>query len=202
MNLLSLIEHTRRHILDDAVSGHFRWDDLSITRWLNEAERRFAKGTRCFVDRTSDFTSVLLDAGEDAATLDPRVIRVLRVYDATGSELRKMQTHSWYPRAPSQPRAWSQYHDEISFFPATDAVASFSMLVERLPLQDMTSDTDTPEIPEQYHEMLCDWAGYRAMSSPDMQSQPDYNQQSPALYAKFSRSLEEARREYYQQRRG
>jgi hypothetical protein len=64
----------------------------------------------------------------------------------------------------------------------------------------MAADTDTPEIPEDYHLSLCDWAAYRALDNND----PDGGAMvdgSP-FRAKFEMAVRDAKRDVYWMRTG
>jgi len=94
-------------------------------------------------------------------------------------ELRPSYAPSLYPwpdlstpPANQQPRMYSTQEGtkKIEFGPTPDAVYTIILRVARLPLSPLsTSDlTASPEIPEEYHLDLCDWAAYLALSEPEV----------------------------------
>lgn len=85
MNLGELLTELRENILHDrsdqiAGASDYMWSDDTLVRYINEAQRRFARRSRVLRDRTTpqccQFTTV---AGQDQYTLDQSVISVISV---------------------------------------------------------------------------------------------------------------------------
>lgn len=83
MNLGELISELRDNILhdrSDRVSGSsdYLWDDATLVRYINEAQRRFARKSFCLRDaQTDDVCKFTLKAGQDEYTLHPSIIAVI-----------------------------------------------------------------------------------------------------------------------------
>ena len=147
MTLGSLLDELRSNILHDksdqvaGSSSDYLWDDTTLVRYINEAQRRFARRSLCIRDNTttavSQFTTV---TGQSVYTLDPSVIAVLSVrmtgdtQDIPRAGHAAFNTYSnpdpYYFDAsqletipPGKPLAWSS-DDNIT----ADANGSFSVV--------------------------------------------------------------------------
>ena len=202
MTLTELIAHTRNYIIDDAAASRVRWEDAALTGWLNEAEQRFARTTRCFIDGDSDITTVTIPAGSARCELDPLILDVLQVHNTSGMKLRKQSARAMVPTRTGGPMYWAQRSSVLVVDLLADEDTVLRLLVHRLPLANMEFAVDEPEIPLQFHSYLCDWAGYRAASAPDMRNDLEYENLSQMLYEKWEREVGEAAREFYRDYRG
>lgn len=89
MKLSDLLDELRRNILNDRsdrVSGSsdYLWEDATLVRYINEAQRRFA--VRAYVIRdatTPEVVNVTLVAGVTQYTLHPSIIGVISAKVAT-----------------------------------------------------------------------------------------------------------------------
>lgn len=81
MTLDDLLTELRENVLHDRSSqidgdSDKLWSDTTLIRYLNEAERRFARKTCCIVDKSSDITRFVTVAGYDEYVLDKSVIAI------------------------------------------------------------------------------------------------------------------------------
>lgn len=60
-------------------------------------------------------------------------------------------------------------NDTITFVQAPGTAGTARLVVSRLPLMPFTLQTQ-PEIPERYHEQICDWAAHLAFKKPDTET--------------------------------
>ena len=181
MNLQELVNHTRCNILRDTAVPSL-WTDSEILRYLNQAVKEFAIRTHDIVDDTTpevvDFVTVI---GQQVYDLHPSIITVNEVgiveYDLTDpqnpvetnySELHD-RTRRQLRRRYSKGRPCSYTAQvrtqSIRLDPIPDAVYNVEMVVARKPLQDMSHEKHVPEIDEQYHLNLCDFAAFRCLSN-------------------------------------
>ena len=85
MRLGDLLSELRENILHDrskqiAGSSDFLWSDTTLIRYINEAQRRFARRTLCIRDKnTPQCCQITTVAGQDEYPLDPSVIAVMSV---------------------------------------------------------------------------------------------------------------------------
>lgn len=169
MTLDELITHLRTRILRDKAVPPL-WSSEELTVYLNEAQDQFARRTHCLADSTSAFTFVETEVGTTTYELDPRIVFVKEVAMPDGRLLqdmsRKRLGRSW---GNARPRAYSMDASmrvmRLSCPP--DAVYELDLLVARKPLEALEADDDVPEIDEDYHLALCDWAAYRALRNND-----------------------------------
>ena len=206
MNTGDLLTELRENILHDrsdqvaGVSDRL-WSDETLMRYMNEAQRRFARHSLIIRDSTSDATKVTLVAGQDTYVLDPSVLAVISARYATDRVDLARSGHSALGtyRTPDplffdpsqlatlQPGKVLAYatdesvstddNDSVSVvtlkvYPAPDAAqagAVIQMRIVRLPMEPLSLEAlkATPEIPEDHHLDMLDWAAYLALRIVD-----------------------------------
>lgn len=170
MNLGELIEHTRKRILRDAAKPPL-WSDEELTLYFNEAQDQFARRTHCLLDEESDFTVLETEVGVRLYTLDERIVYVSEMLHEDGTHVRQ-GLRSRMNRGSAQ--AKSRYFStdakvrQIRLYPEPDDVYTIQMLVARKPLERLAVAADEPEIDEDYHITLCEWAAHRALRNNDV----------------------------------
>ena len=172
MNLAELLEHVRVSYLRDSEAP-FLWPAKELIRYLNEAQRIFARHTHCITDDSSPFTTLTTASTTPSYHLDPRIVYVYEVYNDTGRRLGRTNRQKLPVTVhESKPTHYTldAGQSKIRFGPVPDDEYEFTMLVARLPLQDMTQKHHVPEIPEEYHMALCDYAAYMAVRNNDTES--------------------------------
>lgn len=222
MNLAELLDELRVNILNDRSdrtggASDYLWTDATLTRYINEAQRRFArKGLVIRDGKTADCCEVTLVAGQTEYTLHPSVLAVIsaKVEDAA-TDLRRVghsvidtyqppdalyfDVNQLVAMSPGAPIAFTtdetlSTDDNDSFaavslrvFPAPSAAEAGTVLklrVIRLPLDKLTSGTQVPEIPEDHHLEMLDWAAYLALRIVD------HDAGDPRRAAEFAQSFE------------
>jgi hypothetical protein len=196
MTLEELLEGTR-YIVDDLVVP-YQWSSEILTRYLNEAVDLLARRTFCLVDSEDVSTRLTTVAGQTRYELDPTVLTVVAVEDAEGIPLRPQWSTRRASVATGKPRGYSTRPGPRALYlwPTPDDAYEFQMLVARRPASVMTNLTDEPEIPEEFHLGLCDFAAYRAW----MMADPDGVNLKAGLaaQARWDLHLRDAKRELYQ----
>jgi hypothetical protein len=207
MTLGELLEELRVNILGDRsarVEGDtdLLWSDATLVRYINEAQRRFARHGLVLRDGTSpDASRVTLVAGRTHYTLHPSVLAVMSAKrDQDVSDLvrtgysalqafRQPDPQYFDPNAfatlpPGKPLAFStddylgaDDNDSLAavtlrIYPEPTAAYAGNIIrlrVLRLPLENLVLDnlTATPEIPEDHHLEMLDWAAYLALRIVD-----------------------------------
>ena len=169
MTLNELLRHLRYNLLRDVTEPHL-WGVDEMTRVLNEAQGLFARRTHILTDDSSDLTVLKLKPGKPRYQLDPRIIHVLEVRDDTGRLLMDRRRRQ-LPRSlgEGKPLAYTlgSGASSIRVSPAPDDEYEYEMLVARRPKKGLTMGHEEPEIPEEYHLTLCDWAAYRLLRNND-----------------------------------
>lgn len=227
MNVAELLDELRGGILRDTtslISGNsdLLWTDDRLVSYINQAHIRFCKRTQILRDNTTPtVTQITLVAGQSEYTLDKSVLAVLSVRYNTDTvnlprasveilDTRAPVNYPWFDvntnvaLPPGRPRAWTtdQAFRTFRVYPAPTATEEGTVIymrVARLPLVALTvNDTfAVPEVPEEYHFDLLEWAAFKALSNmdPDSGNVPlDVSQMSPADKHKvnFDRAVDEA----------
>lgn len=196
MSLEELLEELRENILRDVSDevGHsqdsYLLDDRSLVRYIEEGVVKFAVGTLCIRDETTpDVTRIRLSPGVDSYALDPRVIAVFgarvghvnlrrTTYSGmtSGADVAySTSIEDWGRQQTNCAPRWF-YTDRESGklgvwpVPGEDVVGVDLILrVARKPLRKLEA-TDLkaePEIPDEYHLDILEWAAWRALRNHD-----------------------------------
>lgn len=191
-----LLKHLSTNILRDrpsTITGGVNvplWPDETLIRYLNSAERFFARRTWCIKDNsTPAITQLSLTAVLGASyTLHKSVLKVLSARLSTEqTDLVRLTHGEMHPRTDYNPYPWPSsssivtpgkpfYYStdeatrKIEFLPAPDGNYTVLLRVARLPSADLSLSAlaATPEIPEEYHLDLCEWAAYLALKERDV----------------------------------
>lgn len=172
------------------------WSDDALMRYMNEAQQLFCRETLSLLDATtSDITRITLVAGQAEYPLSPKVINVYSagiegegrdmvhaghslVDQRTGAQPLTSDIAFADPVAPAKvsecPTVYTTDEDTLTFrvYPeASDKCDGrvVRLRVARLPVKDLSLDNldASPEIREEYHLGMLDWAAYRALSNHD-----------------------------------
>lgn len=207
MTLSDLLDELREGMLNDRTdrvegTGDYLWTDKRLIRYINEAQRRFARRSLILRDGTTpEVTQITLVAGQTVYELHKSVIAVISARNQNGRTDLVRVGHSllnayrntsetWidpnrYYGSPPGPAvaystdealdtddtgSWSSVMLRVYPTPrAEDAGTVLSLRVVRLPINELTEDTLTavPEVPEDYHLDMLDWAAYLALRIDD-----------------------------------
>lgn len=179
MNLNALIQHTRCAVLRDTALPYL-WSDTELLLYLNEAEADFARRTHCLNDDTSTFTTFTTIAEQAVYELDRRIIFIADagIIETAADEA---ETRSWHPLrdgtrgqvkrtfSPGRPSCYTAQvsRHTLRLSPVPDAEYVVQLAVARRPLRRLAYPKDLPEIDEDYHLTLCDYAAWRALNNND-----------------------------------
>lgn len=216
MKLSELLEELRVGILHDdsaliAGDSDQLWPDAALTRYINEAQRRFA--LKALVLR--DTLTIQLAAGQDEYPLEPNVISVISAkYAGDNADLARAghsqfdtyhspDTYFWDPSqlstlSPGKIVAWSsdEYVSDdgdgrisVVMFraypvPAAPYTSTVRLRVVRLP-EDLVDADDECELPQIHHIEMLDWAAYLALRTVDL------DEGAPARALEFRQSFEQ-----------
>lgn len=177
MNLGDMMGHLRCNILRDQASPYL-WSDTELLRYINEAHNIFARRTHALTDDYSDFTTFVTVAGQQSYSLDKRIVFIAEmgiVTDNGDGELsycelpdrtRKQLRNSYIQGRPQLHNA-QVASQKVRFYPVPDDVYTIVMLVARKPLKQLVNTKDSPEIDEDYHLALVDYAAAKALANND-----------------------------------
>jgi len=204
MNLGELLDELRNGMLrdrSDQISGpsDYLWSDQTLIRYINEAQRRFARLGLVLRDAsTPECCEVDLVAGQTLYPLHKSVISVISAkYPGDVGDLGRtghasLNTHPMPDRRffnpgylsrlpPGKVLAFTtdeaiQKSDDGSMSvvtlrvfpePSSDFATPLNLRVVRLPIEPLCDMQDTPEIPEDHHLEMLDWAAYLALRISD-----------------------------------
>lgn len=168
MNGAELVVETRALLRDRATP--YLWKDDEILRYLNEAEREFARLTHCLHDY--NFYSIETVIGLTYYELDNKILSVLQA-QVEGEECPMtrvttlMRYHS--TTATGTPRRFATSPSKptyLSVYPAPDAAYIINLLTAILPSTDIDAD-NTPSVDEEYHLRLAVGAAAKCLSHSD-----------------------------------
>lgn len=169
------------------------WSDATLVRYLRDAEEKFVAGTLCLRDSlTPAVSTITLVSGQADYVLDKRVIDIYNAQFIGADNNRTLLTPSSYgtragslgeltpnvamcdPQETGQPRLYYTDRDTgmVGFYPipGDDQVPyTIRLQVARRPLNPLNAnDLDaSPEIPDEYHLDLVEWACWRALRNHD-----------------------------------
>lgn len=194
MKLEELLDELRGNILRDVSdevggqNGGALWSDRTLVRYIEDGVVRFAVQTCCLRDDTTpELTQITLQAGVDQYALDPRVIAVLSAR-FPGAYFLSRTTYgglfsnrgdltSGNPVRDSYAGCPRQFYTDrqtghLGVFPTPGGQEdgkAIHLRVARKPLAPLTTNDlkAVPEIPEEYHLDVLDWAAYRALRNHD-----------------------------------
>lgn len=224
MKLADLLTELRENILhdrSDRVEGgdDYLWTDVTLVRYINEAQRRFARRGLIIRDKSNDeATLVTLVAGQRDYTLNQSVLSVISArYEDDASDLSRIGRSAINTFAPPDDRFWDvnslaqatpgrpnvYMTDEtiglddndssgavvLTVYPtpsAAEAGRRIRLRVIRLPIEELSANrlNAYPEIPEDHHLEMLDWAAYLALRIVD------HDAGNPARAAEFRASFE------------
>lgn len=178
MNLKQLINRFRRDALD--ILDPPLCADADIIDWLNEAEREAAIRARLLLeDSNPGLCSIKVDAGAAVYRLHPKVYEIVHqsfVPDTTHApctldiitreKLDRVRPH-WRELPVADPRWLIQTDTSVRLVPTPIHGGNLRIEAYRLPMKDMCSPIDAPEIHEAHHIKLIQWGLFKAFGRPD-----------------------------------
>lgn len=151
-------------IAEDSPSNAF--DDDTLTRWINEAQRVFVRQTKVLQAKTT-FSTVANTQAYDLAS------------DVWLPRLCKYDTWVIYPMgidaiesqntAKGTPSNYAVWNNQLILWPTPTAVATVLMYYFKRPTT-LVDDADTPEIPEEFHGSLTEYTASQARSADEQGS--------------------------------
>lgn len=180
MNLGEILNRVRVEILDDPKNeefpGHNLWYDDELTAHVNWAIREACIRAKLLFDKLTDGVAVhTIASGQYSVRMSKLVLFIERAwFDGSPlavtdeDQLARCYGSSWENRT-GVPQAYYLMNNTISLFPKPLAGGELNMRVCRLPIDDLDSLGDEPEIDEQYHQDLLSGIASRAYLKQDAQ---------------------------------
>lgn len=167
----------------DAVKPYF-FTDKDVIAWLNEAEDEACERARLIFDGTNQAICKLpFNAGARFARLHPSILEVVdakwvtadtgttqalrltsRMHEETSGAFGRSSSDTGLPVLAS--------HDEgmLTLWPIPNVAGHVWLQCYRRPVSQMDQPCDSPEIQEQHHKYLIQYALHRAFEVPDAET--------------------------------
>ena len=176
MTLEELIVLYREQAFDKA-EPYFCSDEL-LTIYANEAQDEACRRGELLRSSNAAFCTVAYDAGAETVPLDPRIVRIktARVNGKTVRVVTSDQMDEMFPEWRDDSTMSTPTHliegentGELSLWPRPVLSGEVKLTVQRLPLERLVNDNDTPEIRAELHPCLVDWMLHRTHSREDQE---------------------------------
>jgi hypothetical protein len=205
MNLQELLDELRVNILNDRTdriegSSDYLWTDATLIRYINEAQRRFARQGLVIRDsKTTEVCEVTMQTGVEEYTLHQSVLAVISAKIADDTFDLRRGGHSMFDSyrapddqvfdvnqfasaAPGKPLVFSTDETLVADDNGSVSVVSMRLYpkpsadynglkvklrVVRLPIEPLKGLKQVPEVPEDHHLDMLDWAAYLALRVVD-----------------------------------
>lgn len=198
--------------LDDTESGAYLWSDDELYRYVDRAQRQFARLTNIFRDGNPVYAQITLVPDQREYSLDPVLLSIEHAYLVSSGQplaLRNSDemlaeygmTYSWR-ETTGEPRyiIRDEGIDTIQVAPIPVTADTIQLIVTRLPLKTVSADNTTLELVDDRHvDALLLYAKHLAYSKHDVET---YEADFAVKYERDFRALcEEYRQEIVRKRR-
>lgn len=175
MNAKSLKDLFRSEI-DDTVAPYL-WSDGEVAAYMDDALKMFCREVGGILDSSSSMCSVDIEVGEPFADIDQRILRVRRIQ--RDSDAKRLTLYSIEDADAEGIRLTTQQgpveivitgieQNKLRWVRVPAYADTASLMVERLPLQEITDTFKQPlEIEPQHHQHLLLWMKHRAYLKQD-----------------------------------
>ena len=190
MLVKDIIESARLDYLDDLADPP-NWDDDSLLRKINEAQRQACnRANLIYDDATPKYTRITLVSGKAGYPLNPK-LTVIEDIILNGKRIRKKTKENLDSQVPWWRTDSGMLNKEtycliqgrtLRFTPIPDAVDAGAIVyleTYRLPDEDLMTLSDEPEIPEENHRDLIYWVLHECYKKQDSDS---FNQEKSDYY--------------------
>lgn len=199
MTLSEIRDRCRSRLNDEVGSAaDSYWSDTDLNDDINASIEEMHERTLCVTDSLTDSVCLIsLVAGQRHYALHESVLDIQTVQPSWKVEPLSKQSvvtvsQSWLTETGlpySYLMDYSHRTLSLTSAPATVNGESIRLTVQRLPLVELTADTDIPEIPRQYHRRLYDGVLAKALLKQDSEI---YNPAKGNVHqGKWEKSLEE-----------
>lgn len=169
-----------RHASGDKAEPFF-WPDERVLELLSEAQiQACVRGRLLHEDTRPEVCRITLAAGQASYPLHPKLYEIthLQIRPAVGSPRKlDLQTVEWlnaecpdWRNDPNPARFAIQRDTSLRIVGTFELGDVIELEAYRLPMKDLASESDKPEIHEAHHEHLIDWALHKAFSEPDAET--------------------------------
>ncbi len=175
MNATQILSRWRSEIGDTVTP--YLWSDADGYDYLNDAQNEACRRSRLLVDSTTeDVCRIDYEVNEPIYQLDSRIILVRKI--RVEGRSRPLDRLSWRDLDTASP-GWESHTGSVTgwvqdvqsrsvrLYRIPEAVGVAWLTVVRLPLNEIESGRDEPEIAPHLHRGLIHWMKYRAYSQDE-----------------------------------
>jgi hypothetical protein len=177
---MTVAGYTYKALQDEVLSFQFsetKYRPL-VKVWLNSAQQTAVIQSEFRSQESTATVTTSANAATYALPTDySRLIDFF--YNESHELLSPMDVRDFdaLPESTGRPYAYAMRGNELVLYPTPDAVYTFTLRYWRLP-KDMSADSDEPEIPAQYHDLLIAYAMQKAfMREDDLQMAKAWEEQ-------------------------
>lgn len=179
MTSVELLSAVRNILNDD--NPPYKWPDSAVMRYLNEAEEQACKRAYLIIDRnTASICAMSVSVSVASYQLHSRVLQIRHLtLDSTTVPLTQVtredmdRVNTGWVSVTGMPDGYiHEAGRELIFTRIPVSVDMARLIVARLPLNSFsTGSNESPEIDDEYHNDLIDWALKRAYEKRDPDTQ-------------------------------
>lgn len=159
--------------IDDRAEPYL-WEDAELLKYLDHAQKEFARETHCFPDRRTFTLRVTAD--------EPWLSKPERVIDVREAKLRTSKTQVFPCNANELSGYWEGDTGlpvrlitdlDVNYwrlYPIPTAADTLELFVTRLPEDDITDASGVIEIPDEWREALLEGVKARAYLKQDVET--------------------------------
>jgi hypothetical protein len=156
-----------RTVLNETTAAF--WTDAELKRWLNEGERDIAAKAECIENVD---TGVVIPTTTRVVPFSGYKVKYVEHVPTAGAPIGlqkiNMKQLGKLPFNGVIPQYWFQWGSTVGNciiidpYPAT-ATGTLNIYVADYPVNEMYDDTDEPQVPYEFHELIVDYAVYMAL---------------------------------------
>jgi hypothetical protein len=174
----------------DDTSEPYLWSDDEFFIYLNDAQDMHTRVTGGISDRTSALTKLTYKSGDQFLTYDDRILRIKGAWDETNRRIGIKNLDNLESLSLEDDYGTNRTDlglddsvtgdlkyivtdvedNKIQIYPLADHTGWVRLFVFRRPLETVTEDSETLEIPSQYHLNLLNWVKYKAFMKQDVET--------------------------------
>lgn len=201
----------RTDIVDTAKP--YLWSDDEVWEYMDEAQKQFTRLTGGISDSSSTLTQLSVAVGDEWLDISPRIIKIrhaqkttndaeLQIVNFEDTELLQRDNDYGIRRifklnsdsGPLQYLVAGMERARLRLLPIPDTAEDIKLIVYRIPLEDITSDSQPDfEIEDQHHRPLLHWMKKLAYEKQDAETFD--KDKSEKFEAKFLAYCAEAKHE-------
>lgn len=166
---MTVAEYTYLQLQEEVLTHQFsptKYREL-VKTWLNQAQRRLVIESEIRTQEESE--TITTSAALGTYALPANFSRTIDLFNSETHELLtklEVKDYDSLPTSSGRPYGYATIGTNILLYPVPDGVYSHTLRFWKLP-PDMSADSDTPEIPAQYQELLIAFAMQKAFMRED-----------------------------------